>query len=205
MQNSDFYQNHASFYGGAIGKYGTLDISTTTLDSNTAATRGGGIYDYEGGQLDIKQSTLSNNTSMTGGGVYLVARVGLSAQNSLIADNTHRYGSSLPEHDDCLGSINSLGYNLIEETANCSIGGTTTGNMTGLDPQLSPLQNNIGPTQVQVPMQGSPAIDAGQTPNCTDVNSASILIDQRGVPRIGVCDIGAFEFVARLFLPLVRR
>ena len=63
LQNSKLSQNHASGYGGAIGNYGTLNITTTTLDANTATTRGGGIYDYEGGILDIQQSTLSRNTS----------------------------------------------------------------------------------------------------------------------------------------------
>ena len=70
LQTSNLYQNHADVYGGAIGNYGTLAISTTTLDSNSAVTRGGGIYNYEGGQIDMKQSTLSRNTAQTGGGIY---------------------------------------------------------------------------------------------------------------------------------------
>ena len=70
LQTSNLYQNHADFYGGAIGNYGTLAISTTTLDSNSAVTRGGGIYNYEGGQIDMKQSTLSRNSAQTGGGIY---------------------------------------------------------------------------------------------------------------------------------------
>jgi CSLREA domain-containing protein len=265
LHSSKLYQNHADFYGGALGNYGALDISTSTLDSNTAdsssaASRGGGIYEYEGGQLDIKQSTLSRNTSKTGGGfyseffvhnnaglvltnstlsgnsaardgggiyadggqiklynatiaanqvlvpngigytgmgggVYIAARVGFSAQNALIADNTHLYGASLPVSDDCLGPVSSLGYNLIEETANCTIGGTLTGNITGQDPKLGPLLNNGGLTQTQKLLLGSPAIDAGEQPSCTDDAALSINTDQRGIHRpIGAaCDIGAFE------------
>ena len=273
LQESNLYQNHASFSGGGLGNYGTLTIITTTLDSNTAVTRGGGIYNYEGGNLDIKQSTLSRNTSKTGGGVYseffthnnaglvltnstlsgnsasqdgggiyadggqiklynatiaanhvlvppgtvyaglgggvyLAARVGFSAQNALIAGNTHRYGASPTAPDDCFGSINSLGYNLIGNTTNCVIGGTTTGNIIGFDPQLRPLQNSFGSTQVQAPLRGSPAVDAGQTPDCLDVNGASILFDQRGVKRpLGAgCDIGAVEQLPiELFLPHVQK
>ena len=273
MQNSTLSQNQASAYGGAVGNYGTLNITTTTLDANTAVMRGGGIYDYEGGKLDIVQSTLSRNTSKTGGGVYseffttntaglvltnstlsgnsasqdgggiyadggqvklynatiaanqvlvplgtayagmgggmyFMSRVGFSARNALIADNTHRYGAALPEPDDCFSSVSSVSYSLIENPANCAINGSMIGIITGRDPELSPLQNSSGPTQIQAPLRGSPAIDAGQTPNCIDANGAPILIDQRGVPRPqgGGCDMGAVENLPiELFLPIVRR
>ncbi len=269
LKGSQLYQNHASFYGGAIGNYGALNIMTTTLDSNTAVTRGGGIYDYEGGQLDIEQSTLSRNTSTTGGGVYseffihnnsgivltnstlsgnsaskdgggiyaeggqiklynvtiatnhvtvpvgvtysgvgggmyILTRVVFSAQNALIADNTHAYGAYLPVADDCFGTINSLGYNLVENTFACALIGTLNSNLTGVDPKLGPLQTSIGSTQTQEPKHGSPAIDAGQTPNCTDANGVVIMIDQRGVKRPlgGRCDIGAVEHLPfDIFLP----
>jgi hypothetical protein len=54
---------------------------------------------------------------------------------------------------------------------------------------------------------GSPAIDAGETPACTDANVAQLLIDQRGYQRpIGArCDIGAVEAGPELFLPFLRR
>ena len=70
LQASNLYQNHADVYGGGIGNYGTLAISTATLDTNSAVTRGGGIYNYEGGQIDMQQTTVSRNTAQTGGGIY---------------------------------------------------------------------------------------------------------------------------------------
>ena len=273
LQNSTVSQNHASGYGGGIGNYGTLTITTTTLDANSAVTRGGGIYDYEGGILNILQSTLSRNTSTTGGGiyseffihnaagmvltnstisgnaasqdgagiyadggqiglynatvannqvlvpagtdyiglgggVYFMPRVGFTVQNALIADNTHRYGTAPAEPDDCYGLINSKGYSLIETlTTNCTIFSLASGNITGLDPRLGPLQGSPGKTQVQRPMPGSPAIDAGETPDCTDANGAAISIDQVGVarPQGGGCDIGAVENLpVDEFLPYVQ-
>jgi CSLREA domain-containing protein len=68
--NSHLHDNAASFCGGAIGNYGTLVISATTLDANSASTRAGGLYDYEGGRTDIKQSTFSGNTAQFGGGIF---------------------------------------------------------------------------------------------------------------------------------------
>ncbi len=270
--NSDLYQNHADFNGGAIGNYGTLDISTTTLNANTAGMKGGGIYNYQGGQIDIEQSTLSRNTAQSGGGiysefftnnsagmvltnstlsgnaasqdgagiyaaggqiklfnatiagnhvlvpsgtvyagmgggVYIAAKAVVTAQNTLIGDNTHRYQSLPPEPDDCFGILASLGFNLIETTGNCTIS-LTTGDIPGQDPVLGLLQNNGGPTQTQSPLTGSPAIDAGQTPFCADVNGAPILTDQRGVQRpMGPrCDIGAVEHLPyALYLAILHR
>ena len=280
IQNSRIYQNHASIYGGGIGNFGALTINNTTIDSNTATssatpttTRGGGIYDYEGGILTINQSTLSRNTSASGGGLfseyfshnnslvtltnstvssnsasqdgagiyadggqiqlfnatlaanqvlvpagdshlglggalYVVSRVGFTFQNTLIADNSHRYGTAAASSDDCFGTINSLGYNLVEQTFDCAIIGSMLGVITGQDPRLEPLLNSIGVTQVQAPLTGSPAIDAGQTPACTDVNSAAITVDQRGVERPlgGRCDIGAVEYLpVEQFVPVIKK
>jgi len=100
-----------------------------------------------------------------------------------------------PVQDDCFGLVNSLGYNLVQQTSNCSFSGTTVGNITGLDPRLGSLQNNGGLTRTLSPFSGSPEIDAGQTPYCTDANGAPLTTDQRGAQRpLGAgCDIGAVE------------
>ncbi len=262
MLHTDLYQNHADYYGGAIGNYGTLSISTSTLDSNSATSRGGGIYNYEGGHLDLNQSTLSGNTAqfgggiytelfvyntgtltMTnstlsgnsasrdgggiyadggqirlfnttiahnlvlvpidvnypgiGGGVYITDTATVSALDTLLGDNTHRYLPLLPEQDDCFGTIDSQGYNLIEQTNNCTITGTTNGNITGFDPLLGPLQNTGGLTKTESPLFGSPVIDAGQTPSCTDANGSPLTTDQRGIRRpLGAgCEIGSVEYL----------
>ena len=273
LQNSKIYQNHATGYGGGIGNYGNLTVANTTLDANTATTKGGGLYDYEGGVVNINQSTVSRNTSTTGGGIYtelfihnasavtltnstvssnsashdgagiyadggqvnsfnttisanqiLVpagviyagvgggiyksANVGFSLENTLVADNTHRYATAPAVPDDCYGLVVTLGYNLIEDTANCTIFGTAPGNIYGQDPKLGPLQNSNGSTLVQVPLIGSPAINAGEVPSCTDANSAAIVIDERGVlrPESGRCDIGAVENLPFTeFMPELRK
>jgi hypothetical protein len=52
------------------------------------------------------------------------------------------------------------------------------------DPLLDPLADNGGPTETMALRAGSPAIDLG---------SGCPPRDQRGVPRAGVCDSGAYE------------
>ena len=139
-----------------------------------------------------------------GGGLYITATAIVTAQNTLLADNSRRFHIDLPVPDDCYAlvtSLHSLGHNLIETTTNCLISGTMLGNITGQDPLLGPLQNNGGSTLTQAPLRGSPAIDHGDDLNCP-------LIDQRGFRRpIGLhCDIGAMEYSPyALDLPLVQR
>jgi hypothetical protein len=61
-----------------------------------------------------------------------------------------------------------------------------TPNLIGSDPQLGPLQNNGGPTPTRALLAGSPALDAG---TATGAPAA----DQRGVPRTGGVNIGAYQ------------
>lgn len=70
------------------------------------------------------------------------------------------------------------------------------GNLFETDPEFGPLQDNGGPTPTRLPLEGSPAIDAGDP--ALDLGAAPEF-DQRGdgVPRVrnGRVDIGAVETV----------
>jgi len=79
-----------------------------------------------------------------------------------------------------------------------SCGLAAAGDRPHTNPMLLPLAANGGPTATQALRPGSPAINAGDNSGCSAA-------DQRGVPRIGNCDIGAFESFYRLFAALVRR
>jgi CSLREA domain-containing protein len=221
INQSTLSRNTAMTGGGIYSEFfihnaAGLVLTNSTLSSNSASQDGAGFY-ADGGVIQLYNATISSNKVLVpagsvyagkGGGIYLSSRVGITLENALIANNTHRYGTALAVPDDCFGAVTSLGYNLIQDTAACTIGGDTTGDIIGLDPKLSPLQNTFGPTQVQVPLRGSPAIDAGQTPACTDVNSAALVIDQRGVTRLlgGRCDIGAVENLPiTQYMPFVRK
>ncbi len=166
---------------------------------------GDGVYNSNGA-LTMQYVTLSHNTADSdadgtgdGGGIYNASGT-LNFQNTIIAANSD--ASPGTQYADCVGVLNSLDYNLIEDTAGCTLVGTTAHNITGLSPNLGPVSGNGGPTATRAPLTGSPAINAGL---CV----AGIGIDRRGLFRLGMgdprCDMGAHEANAGIptYLPLI--
>jgi hypothetical protein len=228
ISGSTFSHNTAQ-YGGAIandnpfGTYIIMTLVNSTLSGNSVSHDGAGIYATNTANIHLFNVTIANNVlsrligtfnPMRGGGVFFTDTSVITAQNTLIADNYYTNNSSVATPDDCYNtqttnSLNSLGWNLIETTSNCLISGTTFGNITGQDPHLGPLGLNFGATPTQGLLLGSPAIDAGHPPACTNGNGTAITTDQRGFarPNGAQCDIGAFEYytVYSAFLPLIRR
>jgi CSLREA domain-containing protein len=216
MTNSTVSNNSATI-GGGIWNTGTLNVTKSTVSGNSASNTGGGIIN--GGTATLTNSTISGNSGEQGGGILnqgaltaTNATIGVNtAANSgggiysaggmatlrgtIVADNRIIYGSG----PDLYGSCNSQGYNLIESTSDASISETANAgtNITGVDPNLGPLQNNGGTTQTHALLARSPAIDRG--------NAFGSTTDQRGLTRpINLndsiypnasdgSDIGAFE------------
>ena len=199
--------------GGLCARAGGLvEVLSSTVDGNVAAGNGGGL-ELDGGSHAIYDTTVSGNRAARGAGLHLAgtaqvasgsgqltvaenaaaieaggawaeAGTTLELANSILADN------SAPASPDCLGALSSShGHNLVEQAAGCSLTGTTTGNLTAVDPQLLPLANYgfLTPTH-ELANESSPAVDAG-----ADGFSAS---DQRTYDRPAgpQADIGATEF-----------
>jgi hypothetical protein len=174
--------------GGAICNGGTLTISNSTFSGNIARHRkGGGIHNGglfgPSGTVVISNSTLSRNIAGEGmGGGIFSDTDGTKAvlQNSMVANNTG---------GNCHGTMTSNGYNLSSHDK-CIFN-----SMNNTDPNLGPLQDNGGPTQIMELLPESLAIDTG---SCTDGHSHLLKTDQRGKPRpdsgdSGGCDRGAYE------------
>jgi len=197
INNSTISGNTAANNGGGMVNYGfsgTVSINNSTISGNTVNLgRGGGIYNKDG-TLTISSSTISNNTVTAGSGGGLNNEPPYSTatiKNTIVANNSAAFTI------ECAGTITSAGYNLIEKTANCTIAGDTTGNITGQDPNLGALADNGGPTHTHALQSGSLAIDAGNPAGCTDTDGNALTTDQRGESRpeaaSGTCDIGAYE------------
>jgi Calx-beta domain len=171
----------------------------------------------------INNSTVAYNISKGvsgphGGGIFNDRKSIISLSNTIVATNYY-YKNEMDRQkkktspNDCKGTLESLGYNLVGvEAGGCTINpgpGDKFGSSGSLlDPKLGELTiENGGPTPTHAllhafPME-SPAIDAGNPDPASD--SACAEHDQRyvGRPQDGperglfdgmpVCDIGAYE------------
>jgi hypothetical protein len=181
---------NASSDGGGIYLFGTnATIINSTISGNVAGLgRGGGIADLAGATVVIQNSTVAFNSSAGDGGGIANEGSTLSAESTIIAKNTHA-GSP-----DVFGPITE-NFSMIFDPTGATISGAN--NINSVDPQLSALAFNGGPTATHALPSTSPAINKGSNPS-------GATFDQRGAgfPRAinSVPDIGAFEFVPASFL-----
>jgi CSLREA domain-containing protein len=194
--------------GGLATDGGTVTIRNSTISGNQAECSGGGILLSNGTTVTLNNVTIAENVAdanppppgacgaeNNGGGISIGAGNTVNVSNTIIGANRDQSSGSDARHPDCSGTIASQGFNLIQDTTGCTISGTTTGNVTGQNPQLSPLADNGGTTQTHALRQGSDAVDAGNPVAPGSGGSACEAADQRGVnrPEGPRCDIGAFE------------
>jgi hypothetical protein len=212
MINSSVVFNKATYgSGGGIHSAGNMDIVNSTISYNQAETpanyeaEGGGIMRV-GGDLNIYSSTMIGNRADRGGGIWHQGVILL--RNTILALNQATTGPN------CIGTVQSDGYNLIGKTNDCDYQ-SAPGDQLNADPKIWywfgwPLAISLRPE--------SPAIDAGNPEGCLDHLGNPIIHDQIGQPRHidgneiqgANCDIGAYEFdpqrpIYGLFLPLTLR
>jgi hypothetical protein len=205
--DSTIADNSAYFFGGGVlVLFGTATISNTTISGNTAVygggiSAGGCALGCTSAAVYLDNVTITNNSVSTGdgGGVAVLGDGGdaysiLSMRNTVVAGNSDQ-GGQAPDCGTFGTVLISEGYNLIGNPASCVIYGDGTGNLTGVNAQLGPLQDNGGPTPTHAPLSGSPAIDAGNPAAPGGGGAACEALDQRGVmrPQGARCDIGAVE------------
>lgn len=179
----------------------TATLKNVTLSGNQADRHGGALFSA-GGAVGLNNVTIANNSADTddngsgdGGGISMMSGK-LYLKNTLIARNDDRGNQA----HDCSGTISSQDYNLIEETAGCTIAGVRTHLITRVDPNLAPLYDYGSGVPTHLLMPHSPALGSGNpaTPGSAD-EGACELFDARGVSRTSSkdgCDLGAYEYVA---------
>jgi hypothetical protein len=173
--------NGSSARGAGIAvSSGTVNITSSTIAGNAATggtsgsggTGGSGGLGGSAGPGGSPGAALGGGLFQSGGTVTLVS--------TILADNTAAFNA------DVSGSVNA-DYCLIENVGTATITGAN--NVTGMDPALSALADNGGPTFTQALTAGSPAIGMAQP-------TGGPTTDQRGYTRDAAPDIGAFEFGA---------
>lgn len=177
--------------GGAVAFVGTasspLLVRQSTFANNTAAGQGGAIFlNLFFGTLNVQDSTLAYNTAsgaVGGGGIARFGGTGeISIDNSILSNNVHTTGTNedLYSAGTVYGNFSAIGI----PGAAVVIADATTKALLGQNFRLGTLANFGGPTLTIPLLPGSPALNAG---------SSTLTLDQRGKPRVGGVDIGAFE------------
>lgn len=101
--------------------------------------------------MTLINSTLSGNRAGSGGFGGGIRNAGTANLKHTIVANNTATGAPGP---DLSGAFNSHDYNFIENATGATFTGTTTHNITGLDPKLGPLANNGSPTQTHALLAG---------------------------------------------------
>jgi hypothetical protein len=185
-------------FGGGVDNSGSMTVTNCTISGNSAVAGGisnsdtgygGGISN--GGDLQITSSTIAHNSASgddfgVGGGINGFEPT--RTDSSIIALNSATTGG--PDYFTNGGGLQSTGYNIIGNNADAVISSQPTDQIgtpaAPIDPLLGPLADNGGPTLTHALQPGSPAINRG--------DPAAPPQDQRGYGRLGVPDVGAFEF-----------
>jgi len=198
LTNATFSGNTASYWGGGIynDSYGRLTVNNATFSGNGASSAGG--IGKGGGTLAVTNATFSGNTADYWGGGILNWAGTLTVTNATFSGNTATYGGGIWNWH---GTLNLRSTIIANSTAggDCGNEGTIGQNVANLiedgscsplysgDPNLGPLGDYGGDTWTHALLYPSEAIDHGDPATCP-------VTDQRGFPRYGPCDIGAFEF-----------
>lgn len=190
--------------GGAIDNQdGAVYITNSTLSGNIAQT-GGAIATYGFATVTLTNSTITANGATYrfalfggSGGVRnngVMGALGNNGNSAVIVRNTIIAGNSaVTGAADAAGPFLSEGYNLLGiDTGSTGFVSGTRSDRVGtasapLDTKLAPLQQNGGTQPTHALLDGSPAIDGGTA-------TGAPALDQRGYARVGVTDIGAFEY-----------
>ena len=226
VENSTFRDNYGAADGGGIYADGPTQIANSTFSGNSTGDDGGGFYNKDA--ATVTNCTFSGNSTAAGsdhrgGGIYVSSGT-VTLRNAILADNASDAGP------DCYGTINSQDYNLIEDTSSCTILGTTTHNIYGVDAELGALGDNGGPTDTMAlckagdttggcagTVTDSPAIDRILPSSGVCGSTAPYNEDQRGEARpydagLGsgdcesstCCDMGAYERTGSTLVELVK-
>jgi CSLREA domain-containing protein len=220
--DSYIHGNTSSNNGAGLYNYGDLTLERVTVADNQANGNGGGIVNSK--TLELLNVTVSGNSAVNGGGLYNSGSSTIAMDHCTIAGNTASVagtayygwtGSGTTLHNSIfagatagktwgnegIATMINQGYNLCSDDS-CPLSDIYH-DLENVDPKLGSLANYHGASPTLPLLAGSPAIDAADS-------AITLSSDQRGFPRVDgdrdgsvIADIGAFEYSAVIWLPLV--
>lgn len=199
--------------GGVSAVRGILRIDSCLIHDNESFV-GAGIYATDLDSIEAVNSTISGNRNTSGlgsgGGAIIRFCLAGSVTGCTVVNNYGGFAGGLRFIDSldvtvsaCVASGNSVLVGpldlYVDSTATLLSGGFNVigdafqfaldpSDVISMDPLLSPLAYNGGPTRTHAPMLGSP---------CIGLNGGGALgVDQRGAARSGAsAESGAFELI----------
>jgi predicted outer membrane repeat protein len=186
-----------------------LTLADCTFSDNATGAHAGGIFLGGGTDAEVTNCTFANNQTPGNAGALWAGNGTVEVTNTTFYGNDADYGPAIFKGQSGKVTLTNVIFSN-NTTANeysalaChetfgdgggnvqwpdkkNNGNADTSCAEGIlfeDPELLPLGDNGGPTETMALPAGSPAIDIGS--DCPDR-------DQRGEPRAGDCDSGAYE------------
>ena len=206
--NVSFTSNSANAGGGMYIFSGSSTLTNVIFAGNHASDSGGGMYNYLS-NLILANVTFTGNQADYGGGMY-------NRDNVLILVNTILWNNQALISDHQISNESSttqIEHSDIQNSGGSSSWDTALGIDNGFniddDPLfVMPIDPASAPTTAgDLHLQnGSPAIDTGYTYWCpaTDLDGNTRPIDG-DLDGSAECDMGAYEKLIDLFLPLIMR
>lgn len=218
LTNVIFSGNQADEGGGMLNWDYSSPILTNVIFSGNRARKGGGMYNWDGSSPMLINVTFSGNRATeSGGGMYNQSYSNPLIYNSIFWQNQDSSGvgtavASITNWESGASTPQpTIRYSLVQ---GCNPGGVWESGC-GLDsgnnlPDTDPLFHST-PNPAQTPttdgnlrlQAASPAINVGNN----SYIPAGITTDLDGRPRIAqlVVDLGAYEYLTPVFLPIVIR
>ncbi|QBB72221.1 hypothetical protein ELE36_18645 [Pseudolysobacter antarcticus] len=200
ISDSAIYNNTAADSAGGVGVNGPviLSINNSTISTNHAGVRGGGLGDAATG-VSLANVTIAANSAPRSAGIDIGSFVDpngttvgkISLSNTIVGSNT---GSSDCYNDG--GTITANATSLLQtdaSAANACDGANGTHFALRADPKLSALAQHGGPDLSHTALLGSPVIGVGSVAQIV----SGTITDQRGKGYLrtlsGLVDLGAIE------------
>ncbi len=184
LVDSTFANNSTNAHAGGLflGGGTNAEISNCTFVGNSTPGNAGALW-AGNGEVTVGNSTFAQNDADYGPVIFKGQDGAVTLTNVIIANNTTANEfSALACHESFQDGGGNLQWPDVKNNGN-----PDTPCVEGIvfaDPQLAALADNGGPTMTMALTPGSPAIDVAE--QCPEH-------DQRGMPRVGPCDAGAYE------------